>query len=70
MSPLRTQMITALQLNGKGERTQEAYVREVGLLSQFYKKSPDLISEEELQHYFLHRKKLTIRKWNFFLIFD
>jgi integrase/recombinase XerD len=58
MSPLRTQMITALQLNGKGERTQEAYVREVRLLSQFYKKSPDLISEEELQHYFLHRKNV------------
>lgn len=58
MSPLRTQMITALQLNGKGERTQEAYVREVRLLSQFYKKSPDLVSEDELQHYFLHRKNV------------
>jgi len=56
MSPLRTQIITALQLNGKGERTQEAYVREVRMLSQFYKKSPDLVSEEEFQHYFLHRK--------------
>jgi len=56
MSPLRTQIITALQLNGKGERTQEAYVREVRMLSQFYKKSPDLVSEEEFQHYFHHRK--------------
>jgi site-specific recombinase XerD len=48
-------MIAALQLSGKGERTQEAYVREVRLLSQFYGKSPDLISEQELQQYFLHR---------------
>jgi site-specific recombinase XerD len=58
MTPLRQQMIAALQLSGKGERTQQAYVREVRLLSQFYGKSPDLISEPELQHYFLHRKNV------------
>lgn len=59
MNPLFQQMIAALQLNGKGERTQQAYVREVYLLSQFYSKSPDLISEEELQKYFLHRKNIN-----------
>src|SRR5262245_49297289 len=58
MTPLRQQMITALQLSGKGERTQQAYVREVRLLAQFYHKSPDLLSEQELQHYFLHRKNV------------
>jgi integrase/recombinase XerD len=58
MPPLRQQMIAALQLSGKGERTQQAYVREVRLLSQFYGTSPDLISEPELQHYFLHRKNV------------
>jgi integrase/recombinase XerD len=58
MTPLRQQMITALQLSGKGERTQQAYVREVRLLAQFYHKSPDRISEQELQHYFLHRKNV------------
>ncbi len=58
MTPLRQQMIAALQLSGKGERTQQAYVREVRLLSQFYGKSPDLISEQELQTYFLHRKNV------------
>ncbi len=56
MTPLRQQMMAALQLSGKGERTQEAYVREVRLLAQFYDKSPALISEQELQTYFLHRK--------------
>ncbi|MCZ6875058.1 MAG: site-specific integrase [bacterium] len=56
MTPLRQQMMAALQLSGKGERTQEAYVREVRLLAQFYDKSPGLISEQELQTYFLHRK--------------
>ncbi|MGE3542122.1 MAG: site-specific integrase [Candidatus Tectimicrobiota bacterium] len=58
MTPLRQHMIAALQLSGKGERTQESYVREVRLLAQFYGKSPNLISEQELQNYFLHRKNV------------
>jgi integrase/recombinase XerD len=58
MTPLRQQMFAALQLSGKGERTQQSYVREVRLLSQFYRKSPDRISEPELQRYFLHRKNV------------
>ena len=56
MTPLRQHMITALQLRGKGERTQQASVREVRLLAQFYSTSPDVISEKELQASFLHRK--------------
>jgi site-specific recombinase XerD len=51
-------MIDAVQLSGKGERTQEAYVRAVRLLSEFYSKSPKHISEAELQNYFLHRKNV------------
>ena len=56
MTPLRQQMINVLQLSGKSERTQQSYVREVRLLAQFYRKSPDRISEHELQQYLLHRK--------------
>jgi integrase len=51
-------MIAALQLSGKGERTQQSYVREVRLLAPFYGKSPDVLSEQELQHYCLHRKNV------------
>ena len=58
MTPLRQHMIAALQLSGKGERTQESSLREVRLLAQFYHKSPDLLSEQELQHSFLHRKNV------------
>jgi site-specific recombinase XerD len=58
MTPLRQQMVAALQLSGKGERTQEAYVREVRLLAQFCHKAPDRIAEQELQRYFLHRKNV------------
>jgi len=49
-------MIKTLQLNGKGERTQEAYARALRMLVEFYGKSPNLISEEELQDYFLQWK--------------
>ena len=58
MSPLRQHMIAALHLSGKSERTQASYVREVRLLAQFYHKSPDRISAQALQHYFLHRKNV------------
>lgn len=56
MTDWHQKAINALQLNGLGERTQEAYVRAVRMLCQFYDKTPDLVSEAELQHYFLHRK--------------
>lgn len=54
--------VKALQLNGKGERTQQSYTRAVRMLTEFYDKTPDLISEEELQEYFLHRK--NVNKWS------
>ncbi len=58
MTPLRQQMIATRQLSGKSERTQQSYVREVRLLAQFYHTSPDRISEQELQRYFLHRNNV------------
>ena len=58
MTELRKRMIESLQLGGMSERTQEAYVRAVRQLAQHYKKSPDLISEEELRQYFLYIKNV------------
>ena len=52
-------MIDTLQLNGKGERTQQAYARSVRMLSEFYGKTPDLLTEQELQEYFLQRKNVN-----------
>ncbi len=59
MTPLRQQMMAALELNGKSPATVEAYVREVALVAKFYRKRPDLISEEELVRYLLHRKNVN-----------
>jgi integrase/recombinase XerD len=54
--------VKALQLNGKGERTQQSYTRAVRMLTEFYGKTPDHVTEEELQDYFLHRK--NVNKWS------
>jgi hypothetical protein len=40
MTPLRQHMLAALQLSGKGERTQQASVREGRLLAQFSHTAP------------------------------
>ena len=50
------QSINALQLNGKGERTQQAYTRALRMLVDFTGKPPEAITEAELEAYFLHRR--------------
>ena len=55
------QSMRALQLAGMSEPTQKGYTRSVRMLVDFYGKTPDLISEQELQDYFLHRK--NVDKW-------
>jgi len=55
------QMVRKLQINGKSERTQEAYTRTVRQLIEHYKKEPALINEEELEEYFLYRRNES--KW-------
>jgi integrase/recombinase XerD len=62
MNDWNQRMVAVLQLNGKGEPTQKAYTRAVRMLSQFYDKTPDLVSEPELQEYFLHRK--NVNRWS------
>jgi integrase len=52
----------ALQLAGMSQRTQECYTRSVRMLVDFYNKTPDQISETQLQDYFLHRRNTD--KWS------
>ncbi len=54
MSYLGRKMQEDLKLHGLSKRTQAAYLREVRKLKDFYQKSPDLITEEELRKYFLY----------------
>jgi integrase/recombinase XerD len=54
MTPLRQRMLDALVLRGMAARTQEAYIGAVAGLARHYRRSPDTLSAEEVQHYLLH----------------
>ena len=54
MSYLGRKMQEDLKLRGLSKKTQSAYLREVRKLKEFYQKSPDLITENELRKYFLY----------------
>jgi integrase/recombinase XerD len=54
MTPLRQRMMEDLQLRGLSAKTQDAYLRAVRQLAEHYRKSPDLITEEELRQYLLY----------------
>jgi len=53
-TPWYDKAVEALKLNGKSERTQEAYARHVRKLIEFHHgKDPDRITEEELRKYLI-----------------
>ena len=54
MTPLRQKLIDEIQLRGFSIHTQDAYVRSVAGLAQFYHRSPDRIEDEEIKAYLLH----------------
>lgn len=56
MTPLRQRMLEDMQLRGLAPKTQDAYLRAVRQLAEYYARSPDRISEEELRQYFLYLK--------------
>jgi hypothetical protein len=53
MTTLREMMTLDLQLCGLSERTQEAYLRAVRQLADYYHTPPDRLTEEQLRNYFL-----------------
>ena len=54
MTPLRQRMTDDMVLRGLSPKTQEAYLRAVAQLAAFHGRSPDRISEREIQAYLLH----------------
>jgi len=54
MKPLRKKFIEDMQLHHLAKRTQESYVMTVKILAEHYKRSPDLLSDEEIRKFFLH----------------
>jgi site-specific recombinase XerD len=55
------QMRDSLQLNGLSASTCEAYLRAVRLLSVFFCCALEDITEEQLRHYYLHRR--NVDRW-------
>ena len=56
MNALIQRFIEDMQLRDLAEPTQKNYVRAVRYLAEYYDRSPDQISEEELRQYFLYLK--------------
>jgi integrase/recombinase XerD len=54
MTALRDKMQEDLKLHGMSIKTQKIYLDSVKLLAEYYRKSPDQITEEELRQYFLY----------------
>ena len=54
MTELRRRMLEDLQLAGYTPKTQKSYIDAVRGLAKHYKRSPDLLSEEEVRNFFLH----------------
>ena len=54
MSALRQQMQADMVLRGLAYRTQQTYIESVARFAKFYGRSPDQITQEEVQRYLLH----------------
>lgn len=54
MTKLRQRMIQDMQLHGFAPKTQSSYVNAVKNLANYYGRSPDLLSEEDIRNFFLH----------------
>lgn len=58
MTHLRRRMIEDMQLRGFSPKTQETYLRSVRQLAEYFNRSPEGITEEDLREYFLHLKNV------------
>ena len=54
MTPLRKQMIEAMQMRGFSLRTHESYLYAIEQLTRHYRRSPDKLSPEQIQSFFKH----------------
>src|SRR6266581_108351 len=64
MSELRTRMDNDLLLRGMAERTRESYVAAVARMARFYRRSPEQVTEQEVQAYLLHMMREQKLSWS------
>jgi site-specific recombinase XerD len=56
VSLLRRRMLDDMELQGFTLKTRQSYVRSVAAISQYYDRSPDKLTDEELRRYFVYLK--------------
>ena len=64
MTQLRRRMDDDMLARGLADRTRESYLWAVTGLAQFFHRSPDRISDEEVQVYLLHLLRDQQRSWS------
>src|SRR3972149_6391985 len=64
MSELRTRMDNDMLLRGMAERTRESYLGAVARMARFYRRSPERVSEQEVQAYLLHMMQEEKLSWS------
>src|SRR5260370_36530004 len=67
MTPLRAKHIQHLVIRARSENTQEAYTRYVCDLARYYRRSPELISYEEVTgwlYYLIKERQLSASSVN------
>ncbi len=57
MHPLREAMLDQMRLRDHSFRTQQSYLNAVSLLSRYYHRSPDRLTQDDLQNWFLYLVK-------------
>ncbi len=64
MSKLRQQMSQDMVIRGLAPKTQQAYTDAVASLAKYYKRSPDCITEQEVQQYIFYLIKERGLAWS------
>ena len=64
MTELRRRMDEDMVVRGFAERTRETYLGAVTGLAKHYRRSPDQITDEEVQAYLLYLIRDRQRSWN------
>lgn len=64
MTELRRRMDEDMVVRGMAHRTRETYLAAVTGLAKYYRRSPDQISDEEVQAYLLYLIRDRHRAWN------
>jgi integrase/recombinase XerD len=58
MTPLRQKMLDIMHFQNLSKKTCQSYLFAVRTLAQYYNRSPELISENEVQSWILNRQKM------------